>query len=236
MDELKKLISEGLEKACKEDQIVKILQQIGAKLINEYIIKIKDITIEPLWVEAYYYNKNYFPDCNTHLNDLQKERFGQIYIHRKGHGGFDICLSTSKDYYLSFLLKATLINGKFYTQTGIRSLLTEKEWEKSEVENAKNILFKRESILNYDVRFANRVGITKSCYRDEALAAFPMDVLNNGCFDFRFARKSLTPLAVDTIKDYKEATGQTQKECIKKCQDLFGWVPDDVRRIFEKEK
>ena len=231
MDELKVLINEELRNAKDECQVVKALQKIGAKLIKEYVIKVEGIIIEPLWVEAYYYDKRCFPDCNTHLNDLQRDRCGQLYFHRKGRGGLDICLSTSKDYYLSFLLKATLINSKFCTQTGIWSVLTENEKTKSELESAGNVLFKRNSALNYDVRFVNRVGITKPCYREERLAAFPMDVLNNSCYDFHFARKCLTPLAVDTIRDYKKV--YTEKECMERCQNLFGWVPDDVRKVFK---
>ena len=76
---------------------------------NEYVIKVEGIMIEPLWVEAYYFNKNTFSDCNTHLSEKQKNRFGQLYFHEKGRGGFDICLSDSEDYYLSFLLLVFLL-------------------------------------------------------------------------------------------------------------------------------
>ena len=123
MDELKKLV-ENLEKENDEKKQEKILQDIGKVLITEYEIIVDGIKIEPLWVEAYYYSQNKFADCNTHLDDKQKNRFGQLYFHNKGYGGFDICLSNSDDFYLSFLLKATLINGEFSTQTGIYDFLT----------------------------------------------------------------------------------------------------------------
>lgn len=232
MDELRKLVRE-LETAKNDEQIVNKLQKIGAKLIREYIIMVGGLTIEPLWVEAYYYNKNCFPDCNAHLNDLQRNRFGQLYFHRKGHGGFDICLSLSEDYYLSYLLKATLINGKFCKQTGICSVLKEKEKTKSELENANNILYKRNDILNYNVKFVSRVGVVKSCYRDEELAAFPLDVLNNNGYDFTFAHKVLAPIAEKTIVEYKKTSNYTEKECLEKCKELFGWVPDNVRKILK---
>ena len=93
--------------------VEKELQLLGKKLLTEYVIKIGNIEVEPLWVEAYYYDQNKFPDCNTHMSDKQKNRFGQLYFHEKGRGGLDICLSAPvpdhEDYYLSVLLKATLL-------------------------------------------------------------------------------------------------------------------------------
>ena len=41
-----------------KDAQVKLLQEIGKKLLTEYVIKIGDITIKPLWVEAYYSDTN----------------------------------------------------------------------------------------------------------------------------------------------------------------------------------
>lgn len=41
-----------------KDAQVNFLQEIGKKLLTEYVIKIGDITIKPLWVEAYYSDTN----------------------------------------------------------------------------------------------------------------------------------------------------------------------------------
>ena len=54
MDNLKQKVEE-LEKMTDEGEIVKQLQEIGKMLLTDYIIKVGDITVEPLWVEAYYY-------------------------------------------------------------------------------------------------------------------------------------------------------------------------------------
>ena len=54
MEEMKNLVKE-LEQEYDDKRQVKILQEIGKKLINEYEIKIGEFTIEPLLVEAYYY-------------------------------------------------------------------------------------------------------------------------------------------------------------------------------------
>lgn len=50
MDELKRLVNE-LEGAA--DKVQK-LNEIGEKLLNEYEVKIDNMVIEPLLVEAYY--------------------------------------------------------------------------------------------------------------------------------------------------------------------------------------
>lgn len=226
MKELKKLI-ENLNKKNKEE-LVKILQVIGAKLINEYKIQVGNLTIEPLWIEAYYYSKN-FPDCNTHMNEKQKNHFGQLYFHEKGWGGFDICLSNSDDYYLSFLLKATLINGVFIKQTGIYEMLEKAGTTKEKLEKEKNILIKRKTNLNYEICFAQRVGITKPCYREEELAIFSINTLTKEGYDFEFARKSLTPIAEQKIKQYIiDNPHATKRECKAKCKKLFGWTPDII--------
>ena len=105
------------------DEPVHILQMLGDKLINDCRIEVFGVTIEPLWVEAYCYDETHFPDYNTHRSRKQKNRFGQMYFHERGYGGVDICLSNSEDFCLSFLLKATLANGHFLTQTELPRVL-----------------------------------------------------------------------------------------------------------------
>ena len=64
MEELKNGLCELKEMVCSlkaetnEKTIITKLKEIEAKLIGEYVIEVEGITIEPLWVEAYYFNKN----------------------------------------------------------------------------------------------------------------------------------------------------------------------------------
>ena len=220
MDELKKLV-ENLEKENDEKKQEKILQNIGKVLITEYEIIVDGIKIEPLWVEAYYYNQNKFADCNTHLDDKQKNRFGQLYFHNKGYGGFDICLSNSDEFYLSFLLKATLINGEFSTQTGIYDFLTANDKSESELENKKDILVKKNSPESYEIKYAERVGITKPCYKTKALAMFSFDALGNDKYNFTFAHKVLIPLVKEEMQNYKNTSTQnlTESDYKKRCKN-----------------
>ena len=67
-----------------KDAQVKLLQEIGKKLLTEYVIKIGDITIKPLWVEAYYSDTNTgFVDEAVHGNECQKNQYGALYFHHK---------------------------------------------------------------------------------------------------------------------------------------------------------
>lgn len=234
MEELLKKVK-NLEKANSDPERIRILQEIGAKLINEYEIKVEDLTIQPLWVEAYYYNPKKFADCNTHMNENQKGHFGQLYFHKKGYGGFDICLSDSEDYYLSFLLKATLINGVFTKQTGVYEILKKTDTTKEKLEKEKNILIKTNANSTCEVCYAQRVGITKPCYRKEKLAIFSINALTKEEYDFKFARKSLEPIVKQVIEEYIADNPKcTEKECKIKCKELFGWVPDIVTNLVKE--
>lgn len=128
MEELKKVVEEFIALPGGDDEknklIVEKLQAIGKKLITEYEIKIGDVTVEPLWVEAYYYNESKgFKDPFVHRREMQlnksAEDFGRLYFHHNTddqRSGVDICLSLSDKYYLSYLLKFTLVKGSFTTQ------------------------------------------------------------------------------------------------------------------------
>ena len=64
MREVKNEICDLREMVCnlkaetKEEVIIRRLKEIEAKLLTEYVIEAEGLIIEPLWVEAYYFNKN----------------------------------------------------------------------------------------------------------------------------------------------------------------------------------
>lgn len=233
MEELKKLV-DALAKKQDEGEQIKILQDIGAKLINEYEIHILDLIVKPLWVEAYYYNPDHFPDCNTHMSEKQKgkEHFGHIYFHKTGHGGFDLCLPRG-NYYLSFLLKATLVNETFCTQTDIYDFV-----DKSDIpgiESKPDVVHKRDKAdTHQELIYTKRVNLTKPCYVDAPLAVVPKNALGMPKYDFTFAHKSLTNIVVGYMKDYIDSNPYLSKKDYKsKCTEVFGWCPDAVDKLLK---
>lgn len=238
MDELKKLVVEQLVKATDPNEQIRILQEISKTILTKYVIQIGDFTIEPLWVEAYYYDQKTFPDCNTHMNDKQKNRFSQLYFHKKGHGGLDICLSEPvqdhEDYYLSVLLKATLIyetgkrrtDGKaFKKQTDIYDILTETSLTEQDIEKMEDVLVKRENdniVLN-----AVRVNLQKPCFKDALLAACTsdsLDLLEKNGFNFPNGYKKqwkCSVRALSEICDEEKAREKAKEYNNSKIEDKY---------------
>lgn len=107
-----------------KSQQIEILQQINAKLLTHYRIKITSgLCIYPLEVEAYYNNGHDFNDCSCHCHRLQQNRFGKLYFHRLGQtgtlnktrGGVDICLSDQENIYFSLLIRSARIGKESIT-------------------------------------------------------------------------------------------------------------------------
>lgn len=190
MEDLKELVDlvEELENEQNKEKQVQILQKIGKTLITEYEIKVGNITIAPLLIEAYYYNYKNFPDCNTHKRPIQKN-FNELYRHsiKKGlksngrKGGVDICLALNKDknepYYLSFLIKNSLVNNTFCKQVELNSIL-------NSIPNISNlssdVLCKRNRKYDKHCIYLKRKGLKKECFKDEQIAiAYPWNSIND---------------------------------------------------------
>ncbi|MDR0371349.1 MAG: hypothetical protein LBH80_05800 [Prevotellaceae bacterium] len=111
---------------------INILQEINTLVLTQYALKIDDnFTVYPVEVEAYYYSHS-FPDDTVHKSELQKNRFGKCYFHRKGQhrankilfsrSGIDICLSESDDYFFGMLIRSAKINDEDHVETGPQRL------------------------------------------------------------------------------------------------------------------
>jgi len=123
METLKNLVHELL---VTNDNPTVLLQRINEQLLKNYQLSMGDyLTVLPKEVEIYYVNRKApkpFIDANMHcmldpktdaeIWKLQSNRFGQIYCHKKGLGGIDVCLSDSNDYALCCTIKAALVNGE----------------------------------------------------------------------------------------------------------------------------
>ena len=232
MEDLRDLVKE-LEKAEGWENKIKKLQDINKALVTQYVIRVGDLTIEPLWVEAYYYDKESFPDCNTHMNDKQKGhcRFGKLYLHAKTeiNGGVDICLSEKDDYYLSFLIKASLIEGEFCKQQKACGLINQLPMEKEDIEEIKNVLVKKEMKKEKDCKVvkAARVGLTKPCFYGQQLAACTvkdLDILEKNGFDFPDGYKKqwkYSVCALSEIDDEDEARARAKEKNGAKIENKY---------------
>lgn len=182
-----------------KDAQVNFLQKIGKKLLTEYVIKIGDITIKPLWVEAYYSDTNTgFVDEAVHGNECQKNQYGALYFHHKTddqRSGVDICLSCG-NYYLSYLLKYTLVNGIFKSQAQLSSVIPHELRG-----TAKNVLVKEQNPAEVMV-CTKRIGIMSSAYKDADLA-IARDI--NQRFVTDSGEKKSLPQKTELLKAYIDA-------------------------------
>lgn len=182
-----------------KDAQVNSLQEIGKKLLTEYVIKVGDITIKPLWVEAYYSDTNTgFVDEAVHGNECQKNQYGALYFHHKTddqRSGVDICLSCG-NYYLSYLLKYTLVNGIFKSQAQLSSMIPHELRG-----TAKNVLVKEQNPAEVMV-CTKRIGIMSSAYKDADLA-IARDI--NQRFVTDSGEKKSLPQKTELLKAYIDA-------------------------------
>ena len=182
-----------------KDAQVNFLQEIGKKLLTEYVIKVGDITIKPLWVEAYYSDTNTgFVDEAVHGNECQKNQYGALYFHHKTddqRSGVDICLSCG-NYYLSYLLKYTLVNGIFKSQAQLSSMIPHELRG-----TAKNVLVKEQNPAEVMI-CTKRIGIMSSAYKDADLA-IARDI--NQRFVTDSGEKKSLPQKTELLKAYIDA-------------------------------
>lgn len=214
MENLKPLVRmlEKLEKD-NEEKAIPILQHINQQLLTEYVIKVDDVIIAPLLVEAYYCHPVKFKDTNTHgygnerCWKMQSNRFGQLYFHRKGYGGLDLCLSMGDDYCLSFLIKNSLVSHVgFCTQTELSELLTKKR-PRDEMERIQNVLCKKHR--DFEIIHTVRKGLASESFKNELLASLPIDKIKDYPFTLEKGH-SRTNLINAYLKDEAKKTTRTK--------------------------
>ena len=234
MDELKGLVKK-LEGLTDKDEIVKQLQIIGRKLVTEYEIKAGDIVIKPLVVEAYYYNPETFPDCNTHMYSLQKE-YNVLYRHSTKTGlisngrvgGVDICLALNSDsdktYHLSFLIKNALIDNEFYKQVALNAKLNSVF---NEDDIIRNVIYKRVEKSNDLSYHCRRVNLAKECYKSEELAVFTIESLKTYKLTLEIGKEKLIAQYIyeNQIRDEEKAI-----------KDLLGYSSSSAKEFLRSLK
>lgn len=260
MDELKELVEgekTGLIRLTDKDEIVKKLQEIGTELLTNYEIRVKNITIEPLRVEPYFFKPNVFEDKFMHsikddngdyfYGPKQRERFGKLYIH-SGYSGVDIVLSDSKKYAFSFLIKNSrvFINGKceypFLKQYGVADVLKENGIP---LEYNEKVLYKKytsnETIVFKTIRnglknIKKREDFSKDKQNEfnELMISSFIELKEHTSSQYDFESGYGADKAVTTyLKEYKEKHPDISlEELDKKRKELY---PNGSRTEFKKE-
>lgn len=220
MEDLKRIVKEELEPADEVNAVNK-LQRIGDELVCNYVLKIGDITIEPLWVEAYYFQINgKFKDVSCHRKAEQMKNFGKLYFHHRvgdQRSGVDLCLSDG-DYYLSYLLKITLVNGVYTTQSELHNKIYN-----AYIDNGEKLTIEKSNFAKKCCN-AKRIRVTDGDYIEEPLASV------RGVDEKLFGEKRL-PNREELVKNYimKNCKSLSNDEKIKYCTDILGYCLKDIK-------
>lgn len=212
------------------------LKALGKTLITKYVIKLGDITIEPLWVEAYYSNEHKgFTDPFIH-GEEEQSKFGILYFHHKtddSRSGVDICLSlcdedkTKGKYYLSYLLKYTLVNGDFTTQAQLSAKIR-KAYDL--LPNGSDILKPSPGKSKTDiVGYTARVGLNVKESDPErkmkkSYAPLKLAIAKN--FDKTYCAEKKLP-HIESLADSFLLTYDSDKE--KWCKEHLGYCPKKIK-------
>ena len=250
MEKLMRKVEE-LKDACGKEENVKILQEIGKELVSNYEIKLSNnsLVIMPLWVEAYYadiddidaYESNIgekFIDPFIHGADEQKgaENFGRLYFHHKTddqRSGVDICLPCGP-YYLSFLLKYTLVNNVFTTQSQLSGKIREAYNKLKEDEQSK-ILTRVGNETEYEyVTYTTRVGLNSKNEKDpikkqqkEEYQPFLLAIVRD--FHKTFTATPSLPRKETLVKQYLNSSNKSMVEKAEFCKTYLGYCPKEYK-------
>lgn len=202
MDELEKLVAE-LEAETNEELIEKKLQEILKSFLNNYYIEFGTFRIDPVLIEAYYFDEQNFRDTSvhaarnekgkiaTHARERQKNNFKKLYIHNliNKDDGLDVCLSKGS-YYFSVLIKNAIINEKYFaTQSNVSKVICDKCQGCNEVPECiyyqECVLKKRKQSKNGDIIFLPRKNVPT---KDKLLAAVSLEDIKNNMTNLSLAQ------------------------------------------------
>lgn len=197
-----------LERTQDEDRQIKLLQNINDTLLDNCLIRVTDdFVIEPLWVEAYYFHPGKFEDYNTHQKPQQQNHFSQLYIH-SGFRGVDLCLSCG-EYYLSFLLKCSRVDGGFIKQIGLGQHFGAKGIASN---HSPKVELMYGSNGNQPIYHSIRKGLKKESYKKKLLAGVKELAEKENPFDFP---KGFGKMKIVAQYLFDHPTDNPEEECKK---------------------
>lgn len=218
---MKELIDAIAKLKQSGERTVEVLQEIGTILLSEYVLQIGDIIVEPLWVEAYYANNDKgFSDPFIHGAEEQKE-FDVLYFHHKtddSRSGVDICLGEDSDknsYSLSYLLKYTLVDGVFTTQSQLGGKIR-KAYEAMKADGKRSVIKKQHHPADV-IGYTERIGLTvkdtdKDAARKKEYAAYKLAIVRDFCQTY--PTTATLPQKEKLVDDYLSRNeGSKEKWC-----------------------
>jgi len=107
----------GHTQVFNKDVILNSLNETSKLILSKYMIEVEGIRCYPIEIENYYFKPQVFEDCYVHLNEIQKNHFGELYVHRLGKDAtskykmdnrvcMGIVLSNSDNYFYSVLIRS----------------------------------------------------------------------------------------------------------------------------------
>ena len=156
-----------LTSCAERKEIEDALRHIAEIVLKDYILKFGETFVQLIEIEMYYYNESCYKDTAIHKSEQQRHRYGKVYVHPSG---FDICLSDSDDYYLSFLVRSARVgNTKVVTSGPIN---VREAIKRLGVDLEKDLLELIATPVNphVNVYFATRKGLGKSVIPEDNAA------------------------------------------------------------------
>ena len=99
----------------------------------------------------------------------------------------------------------------------LNAILSERDYS---FENS-NVLVKCKR--NHSVFFTKRIGVTKESFKEESLAALPIDALRSCPFKFK------ERIAFEYLTEYRKT--HSERDCVMECKNILGYVPKKIYRI-----
>ena len=240
--DLKGLVKKLRDQKDNREKVVEVLQEIGKYILQNCFFDFGDgREIYPLWIEAYYYDKDYFPDEFCHNKEDQRDRFGLPYPHHK-KDGIDICFSQEKDYCLSYLIKVSYDQDKsIYSQKELYQELS------GSIDNWKNKMVLRFSNDINDREVDNYYRIGLDCNHDMKKLFFQESLLSSYfdlCFDLLEDNNDIIGgiIKQTLTREYKEKDNDKKKKdnlTLKKEDFVINYLkrrPDRIESYMQNNK
>jgi len=213
LEELKKKLSDNNQ----DTQVV--FYEVSKKIMNNYTLKISDKEIELCEIEFYYFDCKNHSDPYVHIDDLQKNTFNKLYIHKQpwNRGGIDITFGNN-EYYGGILIRGIKYNNEYISGSAtvkdyIANLISNNHSKKykdlqNECDNLNAHLFKQNKELNNIVYLSTRIGLNNN--KNENFAKFL----------YRFVREDY--LYADNDTNFKSYKNLKDRSKLKAILDLIG--------------